>query len=498
MSESNAAQIRPPLRGLNSRDIIHGLREDEAIQLNNWITTNDVLSVRPGYLLQSAPALPSNIQSVIYYSNGGQSKSFAAAGTALYDVSGTAAPSVLTGINPEVVEKNFQTAAGAFLFAVDGAGKLLRYNGTSWVVVSDITGAPTRGYQHLEAYKQRMYFLEKSSSTLYYLAAGSISGTMQSFPVGPYLTRGGHLVAIATLTSDGGEGVDDRLVLLSSEGEAVVYTGTDPGDPERWSLVGVYYVGLPVGKRCVTKFGGDLLVMTMQGISSFSRLLTATSPANPAITDVIYPLYRTLTNTYQGLWGWQLVVEPSIPALVCNVPAPGGLQLIYPLKSKAWSTFTGWATNGLSIQQSNTIAGIGTRAVKLFTGTSDNGTVIVASLITAPRRYNRAGDTRLTLYRNFFQHSGAASTRTAFPHNLATTNLAATLTAAVSGAVWDTALWNNAFWVSGDAFQRNWENTQAEIGREHSLALEVTLTSGTLNWLETDLLWQRAALVRSS
>jgi hypothetical protein len=45
-------------------------------------------------------------------------------------------------------------------------------------------------------------------------------------------------MAMGTWTLDAGYGVDDYAVFITNNGEAIVYKGSDPSDPNDWSLIG--------------------------------------------------------------------------------------------------------------------------------------------------------------------------------------------------------------------------------------------------------------------
>ena len=82
---------------------------------------------------------------------------------------------------------------------------------------------------------------------------------------------GGYLVAAGTWTIDAGYGVDDNLVFITSNGEVIVYSGTDPSDITKFALVGVWRIGKPVGKRCLMKYGGDMIILTYNGLYPLDR-----------------------------------------------------------------------------------------------------------------------------------------------------------------------------------------------------------------------------------
>ena len=84
-------------------------------------------------------------------------------------------------------------------------------------------------------------------------------------------TLGGNLIQIGTLSIDGGEGVDDLLVLMMSSGEVLVYSGSNPSSD--FSLNGTFRIAEPVNeKRGMAKLGGDLIVITREGYLPLSQV----------------------------------------------------------------------------------------------------------------------------------------------------------------------------------------------------------------------------------
>ena len=52
--------------------------------------------------------------------------------------------------------------------------------------------------------------------------------------------------------------MDDQLVIFSTNGECVIYSGIDPDSD--FSLVGIFRFDSPMSKHCVVNYGGDLYV----------------------------------------------------------------------------------------------------------------------------------------------------------------------------------------------------------------------------------------------
>ena len=91
--------------------------------------------------------------------------------------------------------------------------------------------------------------------------------------LGSVFRRGGRIEACYTWTIDAGAGADDHFAIITSNGEVAVYRGTDPSSASDWSLIGVFMLGHPLGRRCGTKMGGDLVINSTEGLLPLSKAL---------------------------------------------------------------------------------------------------------------------------------------------------------------------------------------------------------------------------------
>ncbi len=159
---------------------------------------------------------------------------------------------------------------------------------------------------------------------------------------------GGKLQAMATWTIDAGYGVDDNLVFISDQGEVAVYRGTDPTSASTWSLIGVWIIGAPISRRCMAKYGGDLLILTLDGLIPFaSALQSSRLDPNIALSDKIQGAFAAAARTYKDTFGWGLLYNPLNNALMVNIPIAAGSQEQFVMNNitKAWCRFTGWNAN---------------------------------------------------------------------------------------------------------------------------------------------------------
>ncbi len=276
LQESLQASLPAPIGGWNSRDPLAQLAPTDCVTLNNWIVRPQSVQTRLGSTNHLTGLPASTVESLLDYNFAPTPKLFAAVGTAFYDATtaGAAGAAVVSGLtNARWQHVNYSNSAGNYLVTVNGADDMRTWNGSVWASTASFSGTAvnTNTLVGLTVYRERLFFVENNLLSFYYLGAGAISGAGARFQLGQICNRGGYTMAVATWTIDAGDGADDHLVAITSEGEAVVYKGTDPSSSTTWSLVGVYYVGRPLGRRCLFKFGGDLLLLTDRGLLPLSQ-----------------------------------------------------------------------------------------------------------------------------------------------------------------------------------------------------------------------------------
>ena len=73
-------------------------------------------------------------------------------------------------------------------------------------------------------FKNRLIFIEKDSSDLWYGPLNGIQGELKKFPLGGVSPAGGNVLGAGTITLDGGQGPDDLFVVFLSSGAALIYS----------------------------------------------------------------------------------------------------------------------------------------------------------------------------------------------------------------------------------------------------------------------------------
>lgn len=156
------------------------------------------------------------------------------------------------------------------------------------------TTADPRDFRHATLWKNRLWFVEDQTSRAWYLDLQSVTGTCTLFDFGTKLKSGSTMHSIWTWTRDGGDGIDDALVVLGSYGDLVMYEGTDPTIPGAFLHKGSWFVGNvnDAEQQIAVNYGGDLLIMTDKGIISTASLASGLAPqlAAAAVAMKVQPL----------------------------------------------------------------------------------------------------------------------------------------------------------------------------------------------------------------
>jgi hypothetical protein len=474
---------------------------DSALVLDNFLPFTDRVELRRG-MSAFASALPGSVESLIPYSISTGSRLFAAAGTGMYSVGagGAAGAADFTHTNARWEGTQFASSAVDALIIVNGTDQMRQYYSGSWTAVADLSGSfPTINLNSIAAYRQRLFFGIKGTLNFCYLPAGSITGTAVEFKMNQLAVRGGTLTAIGTWSADSGTGPDDYIVFITSEGEAIVFRGTDPSDATKWFHVGSYYIGPPLGARCLAKVGGDLWVLTKTGIVSCTRVMKAGRvSARDLISYPIQPTYERAVRESTDPFGWSITpyFDQGVVLVAYSSPATNGAQFVYQTGSGGWSRFTGWPGKTFAVWGGNLYHGQNTAVTQCLVGTDDLGAWIEGRLLTA---YNymgaRSRKRHMKLVRPVFSTDAPFQYQMGLPNDFAlpgyTSNVGGE---SVLSGVWDTDLWDSAFWGGGAEIQQLWRHVSNKVGYCHALALRVRTKTSTPALLSIDYLYEQAGL----
>lgn len=259
---------------------------------------------------------------------------FAVTETDIYNVSSSsAAPSSAltfasgTGNAGYGVFRVVVTPAGHFGMYLDEVNGLHVYTetGSAWAAVpmgvgaGEIANVDPADLVHGTVFKRRAWLVERDSASAWYLGPDAIYGAATEFNFGTQFRQGGHLVGLYNWSYDGGAGMDDALVAISSGGDVVVCQGVDPSDADSFNVRGVWTIAPPpTGRDIAYEVGGDLWILSGNGILPISRLVMGSDKAFE--TAKIANLFNALMLTRRNSRGWSMHLHPEDNALLVLYP----------------------------------------------------------------------------------------------------------------------------------------------------------------------------------
>ncbi len=466
-SRRGTAQTRSipaPVRGLNFKDSLANMKEDFAIVLENCICRPGYVEVRKGWQ-PYVTGFASEVESLLAYTSvTGNRELFAAAGTSIFPATtaGAVGAAVVTGLASVYFNQTqISNVAGNFLFIANGIDTERVYNGTTWAN-SGFTGPVAGTLSQVAVWKRRVWWVERNSTRAWYGAVDAIAGAMTSFDLSGLFRRGGRLQSIINWTVDGGDGVDDYLIFLSTMGEVVVYRGTDPSTAATFSMIGIYYIGQPVGERCWANYGGDVLFLTSEGVLPFTKFLQSPSLDRVSfLSDRIQQAISEDVTAYGATRGWELHVFFDDNFIFIQVPAgPLGsrYQWVMNTLTNAWSRFRVGVAGCWMVQGPLLWQGQATRVANGWTGGLDAADPIVGTIVPAFNYFSKAAARkRFTLARLTIESDippvYAAQLLVEFSQQYTFPSSTAPVP---TGALWDVALWDVAVWGGSSVVYRSW------------------------------------------
>ena len=507
-AEAIVKSIPAPTGGWNARDNIANMDPKDAVSLENWYPGTTACELRFGYSNHATGMTGEKVETLMVWNGPSTSTMFAVTNAGkLYDVTlagavGAASISALTNGRWQYV--NVSTTAGNYLIAVNSADKAIIYNGSFHRdgdgAPYNITGVDSATCVQINLHKNRVWLIEERSLSAWYLPTSAIGGTATEFALDGVARLGGYLVAMATWTIDAGYGVDDLAAFITSEGEILVYQGTDPASAATWQLVGDWETGSPIGTRCYTKFAGDVLVITRDGVTPLSGLLQS-SRTNPrvALTDKIQDAMAQAVASYGSNFGWELIAFPAQNQLYLNVPvntASAQEQYVMNTITKAWCKFTGLGVNCWAIFNDELYGGAETIVGKGWDTNADAGADISGTAIQAFNYFGvPSSQKHFTMVRPYFFTNGPVDVWGGVNLDFDTADATATLQAITPNAArWDSAVWDADLWAAALTAVRVWQGARG-LGYCAAPRIKATVNGERIQWAATDVVFRQGAIL---
>jgi hypothetical protein len=361
---------------------------------------------------------------------------------------------------------NSVTQDNSYLCVVDVAGGYFTYDSTGgWQSVELEGDAAGKSFSSIFKWKDRIWLIEADSTKAYYLGIGAIKGEATMFDFAPLMRRGGHLAYGTNWTFDAGYDLNDYFVLVTTQGEVLVYEGINPSEASTFSLKGVWNVGrVPEGDRCHVHFGGELFLMSSLGVVPMSKLVNgAVANEYDVASSKIQPVLEGVFNSLKTQYGWEMVNIYDQAFLLLKVPQrTSGQHVHYVMSTQtgAWGTITNMPMQCTALLDESLYFGTDDGTVcKGFVGDTDNqkldktpGAPIVGRYLGGYQDYDKPGRHKIfTLCRPFFVSSAAPSVKvrvsTQYSARLPTVESQANRRS--TDAIFGTDKWNQCAWSGG-------------------------------------------------
>lgn len=494
-----------PIKGLNRRDNCISMDVEYAMVMDNYLPLDTKVVLRSGYSKYVEFADP--VETLVSYQSGPYLRFFAISGKKIWDITYASEKRVIAenGISSN---RFYCSQYKNYLYFVNGIDTPKAFyvdgNGAEHIGSWDFSGDGLNAVNiiNVGVSKQRLWFVEKDSLKVWYpQIAGNVSGTLHSFDLSQICRYGGHLVAVADWTQDGGQGIDDLTVFITSEGEVLVYSGSDIENSDDWQLRGSYKISRPIGYECCLQYQGDLVVITEDGYIPLSKALplNQANTAQIAFSDAIRGLILERTQKYALRAGWQGVIYSRGGYALFNVPVANSFeQHVINTSTGAWCRFTGIRSKCWQTFERRLYFG-SDNAVYLFDeGYSDNGAPICGVVEQA---YSNLGTELLKKVQMLNPR-----TKSSAPYSLVIyTNMdmeERDIDYIENIGYTGRRLWNTMKWSSlGDASGAKWSNSgrttlrsqwiaNSSTGYKASIVFKTKTSGNQIEWYETGIRYE--------
>lgn len=369
---------------------------------------------------------------------------------------------------------------------VTGAATSNIPSGTSTASTVTLTNIATNTLSHVWGFKERLFFVEKDTMSVWYLPVESIGGAASEIDLSSIFQLGGSVLFGANWSLDSGSGLDDKCVIVSDQGEVAVFTGTDPASASSWSLDGVYRIGPPISKHSWFKMGGDLMLVTSDGIFPVSQAI---------VRNYSEVIANAFTLPIEDVWQEEIAQRSSSDsAVVTYWPSRGMLIVTSPAKYvgkpsafvantriRAWARYTGWDVQTAIVYEDQLYFGDADGMIyKAETGGSDEGVAYTGVLVSKFSDFGTPGQKMANLVGVTTRASVAVNMAVKLFSNyeVGTITAPSALPEPAGSATWGSGIWGTSVW-GGDETRYGKQTWKAVGARGFALAPGVAMTSNS-------------------
>ncbi len=526
-----------PVAGINTLDNVMAMGPESAFLVNNFVARPTGLEIRKGWKnwTDFGDDFLAAVQTLMYYVSptGTVDKLFAStaeAASPIYDVTApiTAPPVALFTPGAGAFQPgewywvNFTTPGNSFLcIQAEGLGYYQYTASGGWVKILNGVLAGRVDFTHLGvtypveemsyifSWKSRLWFLHGTKGLVWYLPVNSVTGVAAALDLGQFMRRGGEWAFGTGWTFDGGEGMDDNLVFVSSNGDMVVYEGDDPDTAGQFKLKGTWFIGrVPAGRRGHCQYRGSIIVATEFGILDVAQLVSGKLPtdADATIGAKFNPSLATYISTTINQKYWQLLSYPGenfVYVVSPAVEAESAISIAFLMDhfTKGWSTITNFPAYCAVVYQGQMYFGTidmvygdvsqyqGGRIAQAFSGYKDDASLTDVAIGAEVTGFFQSGfyDFGSPTKNKRAQRVRMLGVSDGVPGYVIVVkseyDVSSSITAPppLSGnqSLWDVALWDQAIWAARATTFKKWFGV-AGFGKKLSTAAAIRGSGFTL------------------
>ncbi len=493
---SAPVSVPSPGGGWNTRDSFDAMDPLDAVVLDNWFPdAGGGINVRNGFtpFLDDLGTTP--VETLAEFNSGVTpaptvKRFVAACGGNVYEISSATAVLLKAGMT----NARFQTVGFlGHLFLVNGGDAMQDYDGAT-MVDAGFTGVDTSTLIGIWQHQQRIFAWQANSTGFWYALLNSINGVMAFYDLGAFCPRGGSLIAMTTISYDGGNGVLNYAVFIMSSGDAMVFEGNDPALAANWKMVGAYRLSPPVSPRAVCNYGGDSFLTTFDDHVSFNAMFSALRDGKMPPRSKVSRAVQLAVQADQSAFGWQALFYPRGRALIFNIPNPDGSfdQHVCNtgIPEQPWCRYVGMNASCFGLFNDRLYFGGAAGVVYLAdSGSLDDGAPVNAVGQQAWNKLKSPQRKRLAAVRPIMQSVGGIAYNFEVGFDYRDLDIPIPAVTPGTGSPWNTSPWDTSPWSSGSIIDPRWR-IGGGSGTAVGWGVAIAATQ-PVAWLRTDLRLER-------
>jgi hypothetical protein len=475
--------IPAPIGGWNTRDALDAMDPTDAVVMNNWYSDAGGVVLRNGSVQFASGMGSGYVQTLAEFKGASVDRFIAAANGHVYNISSGSPVSLGSGFGSNIWQTtNFLNR----LIMVNGTDHGQIYDGTN-LANDSFTGVTTSTLVGVFQYQQRLFFWQNGSTGFWYAQLNSISGALAFYDLGAFSPRGGTLLAMTTISHDGGNGVTNLAVFIMSSGDCLLFLGNDPSLATTWNLVGIYNISPPVSPRAVCGYGADSFLTTFDDHIPLQQQLVALKLGQLPPRSKISNAVQEAVIANQAGFGWQALFYAQGRRLIFNIPNVDGSfsQHVTNTSNGSWQLFTGMNGCCWGIYKNNLYFGAnGGKVYQADIGNSDSGMVINGDLQQAWNTFDNPERKHVKAVRPILQSVGSIVYTFGIGFDYGNIAVGLAPNSPVSGSPWDTSPWDTSPWSVEAQIDTRWR-IGAGTGEAISFRLRISAQS-YVQYLRTD------------